>query len=267
LSQNRFIVIGVGGTGGWLSMGLAASIEFTKEIDPKLLILVDGDNFEPKNQERQHFQQLGNKAEVRAAEIQPLYPRTFITPKNAWVVDEVPETEQEGTRVIAASALLEDGDIVFLCVDNFRCRADVVAAAAKIPNIHVFLVGNGGVEDGDEYFGSVYHYQRVDGEDVTANPLEFKPELFDPPDRNPGLMSCQERAALDGGTQIIWTNMAVAAWAGSKVSRLIFSPPEEDDADDWDECMFDLRRGAALPYFRKVGVEEMVPDEELVPAS
>lgn len=262
----RFIVIGVGGTGGWLSMGLAASIEFTKEIEPKELVLIDGDNFEPKNQERQHFAQLGNKAQVRAAEIQPIYPRTYIVPRDLWVVDEEPESEIENTKVIAASRLLEDGDVVFLCVDNFKCRADVINAASEVPNIHVFLLGNGGVEDGDEFFGSVYHYHRVDGGDVTANPLEFKPELFDPPDRNPGLMSCQERAALDGGTQVIWTNMAVAAWAGSRVAQLIFSP-SEPAATDWDECMFDLKRGSALPYFRKVGVEEVVPDEDLVPAS
>jgi molybdopterin/thiamine biosynthesis adenylyltransferase len=246
----RFVIVGVGGTGGWLAMGLAATIEWTPSIDPKVLILVDGDNFEPKNQSRQHFMAMGNKAQVRAAELQPMYPSTFIVPDERWVVDNKPDEEIENTKVVEARELLKEDDlyVVFTAVDNFKTRADIVAAAAEKDNIDLFLVGND-----DEYFGSVYHYRRRDGADITANPLEFKPELFDPEDRNPGLMSCQERAAVDGGTQFIWTNMAVAAWAGAKLNEVIVR--QTTDSKAWDECMFDLRDGTAQPYFRKIEAE------------
>lgn len=252
--SRRFVIVGVGGTGGWLSMGLAASIEYSDHIDPKVLYLVDGDTFEPKNAERQHFMNLGNKAAVRAAEIQPMYPKTVIIPDDRWVVDAIPDDHEESTKLVTAGGkkgLLKENDVVFLCVDNFKCRADVVAAAAQYKNIDVFLVGND-----EEYFGSVYHYQRVDGKDGTWNPLEFKDELANPPDRNPGIMSCQERAAIDGGTQFIWTNMAVAAWVGSKVNQLIFRP-SESVSEPWDELMFDLATGTASTSLRR----DPTPDE------
>lgn len=259
----RFVVIGAGGTGGWLAMGLAASIEFS-EIEPKILVLVDGDNFEPKNSERQHFMQLGNKAQVRAAEIQPMYPRTIILPDDRWVVDEIPPEKEESTKVVTAGPvkgskadpLLQEGDWVFLCVDNFKCRADVVAAASSYKNLNVFLVGND-----EEYFGSIYHYERVDGKDGTWNPLEIKDELANPPDRNPGAMSCQERAAIDGGTQFIWTNMAVAAWVGAKVNQMIFRPTKSV-AEPWDELMFDLATGTASTSVRRDDPSEVEGKEE-----
>lgn len=271
----RFVIIGVGGTGGWLTMGLAATIEHS-DIDPKVLVLVDGDSFEPKNQERQHFMNLGNKAAVRAAEVQPMYPKTVILPDERWVVDEIPKDKEETTKVVTAGPtktskehLLQEDDWVFLCVDNFKCRADVVAAAQHFKNLNIFLVGND-----EEYFGSVYHYERRDGKDITWDPLSFKDELANPPDRNPGAMSCQERAAIEGGTQFIWTNMAVAAWVGSLVNRLIFRP-DKSEAAQWDELMFDLRDGSASTSVRRDETpeegEKVLTDvgavEEAVPAS
>lgn len=254
----RFIIIGAGGVGGWLAMGLAATIQYTEEIDPKVLIIIDGDNFEEKNKERQHFMNMGNKAEVRAAELSHLYPDVFIVPDPRYVVAEMPaktsEDDPENTKVINVDHpdLFKDGDVIFTAVDNEKCRADVLTEVMKRDNIDVFFPGNGDISEGDPYFGSLYHYQRRDGADTTYNPREFKDEFVNPKSRNPGEMSCEERARIEGGTQLIWTNMAVAAFTGALVNQAVIEvlkgeKKEEVNLPKWQEVMFDLAKGKALP--------------------
>ena len=63
--EHRVIIVGIGGIGSWLSEGIAKMLEFKNP--GSMMILVDGDEFEPKNQERQSFKNLGNKAEVKAS--------------------------------------------------------------------------------------------------------------------------------------------------------------------------------------------------------
>lgn len=232
--SRRMIVIGAGGVGGWLIRGLASMLEYR---DPgSMLLIVDGDNFEPKNKERQDFKNMGNKAQVRQAELQDNFPQTFIVPRPMWVVEEEVEMADEdgddAGSTIAASKLLQDGDVVYCVVDNFACRKVVFDAAKQFDNIDVFTGGND-----EAFFGSIYHYQRRDGVDVTDHPAEWHPELINPPDRNPGELSCQERAEIDGGTQFIGTNMMVASWLLCKTHRHVF---EGEDATLGNEGMFDF---------------------------
>ncbi len=237
----RFIVIGAGGIGGWLIRAIAPTIEYTDKIavEDKNLIIVDGDVFEPKNATRQDFDMIGPKPTVRCEELAPRYPLVNFAAVNKWVVEKAPEIEEgdeEGEELaatIAASDLIQDGDVIFCVVDNFACRATVTAAAAELENVDLFHAGND-----DAYFGSYYHYCRRGGVDVTENPL-WKDEFKNPADRNPGEMSCEDRARIDGGTQLIWTNMAVAAMVGIKFNRFIVQDVREPDTD---ESYFDFEK-------------------------
>ena len=181
------------------------------------LLLIDGDSFEPKNKERQNFDKMGNKAVVKASQLIPLFPRTKIIPVPSWIVESVDEKvddsdedNEDGTssRKIAASALLgaHDNLVVYAVVDNHKCRATIVNAAKNCNNIDVFLAGN---DDG--MYGTTYHYQIRDGVEVTCDPVAYHPELENPPDRNPGELSCEERAQIEGGTQLVAINRMVAA--------------------------------------------------------
>lgn len=232
----RMVVIGAGGTGGWLIEGLARMLEY--RAPGSGLVIVDGDNFEPKNIERQNFEDFGNKAVVRVNALQQYVPNTFLVPQPCWVVEEAPKDAEDK---IAASDLLEEGDVVYLVVDNFAARKLVFEAAKQLDNVDVFTGGND-----DQLFGSVYHYQRRDGEDVIDNPVDTKPELSDPPDRNPGELSCQERAELEGGTQLLATNMAVAALLLARTQKTIL----EGEEDKEGEIMFDLGLGLSQVYDR-----------------
>lgn len=241
MTTRRLIIVGLGGIGSWLSEGLVRMLEFK---DPgSIIILIDGDNFEPKNQERQAFKGLGNKAEVKAAELTPYFPKTFIAPKAQWIVESFDDEEVEETETaITAKALLRENDIVFAVVDNFAARKILFDAAKSLDNIDMFTGGND-----EALFTSTYHYQRRDGVDITDHPSEYHQELVNPPDRNPGTMSCQEKAEIQGGTQLIASNITVAAILMGRYQHTII---DGNDPCSAGEIMFDLGVGIAQPKDR-----------------
>lgn len=267
--MKRMILIGCGGIGTWLGHGLSKALQF--QAPGSALFLVDGDTFEPSNASRQAFTQLGAKATVLRDDIQATNQNIFVFAKPAWIVSEEVAREQpeeeadEGGVVIdriTIESLMEEDDVVYVVVDNYAARKLVFDAARNYDNIDVFTGGNGGVEDGDPLFGSVYHYRRREGRDITMHPGDAgHTEYVEPKDRNPGEMSCQERAELEGGTQLLAINMAVAANLLAKTSQTIFGTEEQETkALDIAEVYFDLAEGLALGHDRR-------PVQNLVPAS
>lgn len=238
----RVIVVGAGGIGTWLCAGLVRMLEW--KFPGSALIIVDGDNYEAKNLERQDFTQIGNKASVKALELSKQFNETNIFPLPKWVVsDDFNQATDENTNKIKASELIAENDIVVAVVDNFAARKVLFDAASKLNNVDVFTGGND-----DNLFGSVYHYQRRNALDVTAHPATTHDEYLNPPDRNPGELSCQERAELEGGTQVLATNMAVAAFILGRIQKTIVS----DQSPEETEIYFDLGLGMSQPYNRMV---------------
>lgn len=252
IPPRRYVVVGAGGIGGRLVEELARMLQ--ARSPGSAVVVVDGDAFEPKNAERQVFTQPGNKAVVRANEVGPLFPDVFVIPDDRWVVESVAKAEQaaanddesdgDEVKVVTAEDLLREGDIVYAVVDNFACRKLLFDAAEKVDNIDVFAGGND-----DALFVSTYHYVRRDGRDITDHPREWHHEDYtNPPDRNPGEMSCQERAEIEGGTQLLATNAAAAALLLGRTQKCIIDG--EDDAEA--EIYLDLGAGAASPRDRRV---------------
>jgi len=244
----RTIVVGCGGIGTWLIEGLCRQI--SASAPGSGIILIDGDSFEEKNRERQLFNGAGNKAVVLARNLTPQFQNLMIVGQPWWVVGgevsgEPEEASDDGTVVtrVPAKKILQNGDVVYAVVDNNAARKVLLEAAMEIDNIDVFCAGND-----DMYYGSVYHYQRRDGRDITVNPLENHPEYADPQDRNPGEMSCQERAELDSGTQLVATNMAVAAWLLGRNHKSILM----GDEPDVTQIYFDLGHGLAQSNDRRI---------------
>lgn len=242
----RMVLVGAGGIGTWLAEGLARLLEW--KFPGSALIIVDGDNYEKKNMERQSFSKMGNKASVKALELTQMFPNTTFIPLAKWVVDDNFKgvSSDEDAPKIKASDLLCENDIVFAVVDNFAARKILFDTAAKFDNIDVFTGGND-----DELFGSIYHFQRRDGVDITEHPVVFHPEYQSPPDKNPGEMSCQERAEVDGGTQLLATNMAVASFILGRVHKTIVNKQNPEES----EIYFDLGVGKSEPYNRMTQTE------------
>lgn len=240
--EKRFVIVGAGGIGTWLAEGVARLLEW--KYPNSALIIVDGDNYEEKNKERQHFTKMGNKASVKALELTQQFNKTTFIPVPKWIVGEDFEgVASDDSPKMKASDLLTDGDIVLAVVDNFAARKILFDAASNIDNIDVFTGGND-----DALFGSIYHYQRRNGVDITEHPVTYHPEYENPPDKNPGELSCQERAEIDGGTQLLATNMAVASIILGRINHIIV----EGKDPEVSEIYFDLGLGMAQPYDRRV---------------
>lgn len=227
IEARRFVIVGVGGIGSYLADFIGRVINVN--APGSQLMLVDGDHFEAKNAERQNFSKYGNKARSVAGDLMEKLDNTFVIAKAAWVVDEhVNSTEdEEGVALITASDLLNEDDVVFCCVDNFQARKLVFDAATKLNNIDVFTGGNE-----DDGYGYSYYYRRRDGVDITDAPGVHHEEFVNPPDKNPGEMSCAERSQLVGGTQLIATNVAVAANLCHDAHQALFADAASDIEGD-----------------------------------
>ena len=102
-------VIGLGGVGTILIERLCRFLNYSTEYDAELL-LVDGDDYEIKNYERQEFNQMGNKADVKGTELMLKFPEVPVDSFEAYVNE---------TNV---AEVVRERDIVFLCVDNHKTR-------------------------------------------------------------------------------------------------------------------------------------------------
>lgn len=273
----RVHVIGAGGVGSWLAHGLVRQLEFQRP--GSALIITDGDRYEKRNAERQSFSRIGNKAEVLAYDIMSTkqFTNTIIIPQPYWVVEGnhgiVPseDTEENGhtaSSKIGINSLVSEGDYVFTVVDNYAARALVFDAVRNYKDIDIFTGGN---DDAFETF--TYHYSRRNYVDVTDHPAIHHPEYVNPPDRNPGLLSCEERSRLEGGGQLVATNMAVASLLLAKAQYNIFSNTERASIDEVnegkkhpnvDEHYMDILHGASSVRDRTVVPSEMQQNTPLL---
>lgn len=224
--SRRVVIVGLGGVGSWLADAFGRVLNVT--APDSQLILVDGDHFEAKNVSRQNFTTYGNKAKSVAGDLIEKLDNILIVPKAAWIVPtEVADStdrDEEGVAYITAESLLQDGDVLFTCVDNMVARKLLFDAAAKLDNVDVFDGGNE-----DDGFGSSYYYCRREGVDVTHHPALYHDEFVNPPDKNPGELSCAERAKLEGGVQLVATNLTVAAILCHDAQQALFADDSSDD--------------------------------------
>jgi len=262
IPMRRYLVIGAGGIGSHLVEPLGRMLEYS-DTEPTAIVIVDGDTYEEKNRSRQSFKDIGNKAEILAAELSELFEETIIVGLNKWVVSDtsevVTEDGENASNKITAGDLLNENDVVYAVVDNFMARHIILEAARFFQNIDVFLGGND-----EDMFGSVYHYRRVNGQDITQNPNDFKPEFQNPTDRNPGELSCQERAEIDGGTQLIVANFGVAATLLARTQATIIEESDPIEILSVSEIFFDLREGLMNNYDRRVKNTQLSNNKTLV---
>ena len=190
-------VVGLGGVGGHVGPAL---VQFLSSLGlPCTLWLIDGDAYEERNRERMLFQEYGNKAVAKARELAPAC-------RGGVTVLPVPEY----VNPKSARRLIEEGDVVFLCVDNHATRRAVSDRCRRLNDVVLFSGGNDGIEEGQEgTFGNVQVYIREGGRDVT-NPLtRFHPEIARPRDKRPDERGCAE--SVQAGPQLLFANIAVAS--------------------------------------------------------
>lgn len=193
--RTNIVIIGLGGIGSILVERLCRFLNYSDDLR-STVILVDGDEYETKNYERQEFSQIGNKAEVKEIELVTKYSRiefdafpTFINETNT-------------------AEVIKEGDVVFLCVDNHKTRMIVSNYCKNLENVTLISGGNEFTD------GNVQTYVRKEGKDLTPDLCKYHPEIANPDDKLPEEMSCEELAESD--PQLYFTNLGAATlmcWA------------------------------------------------------
>lgn len=188
----KIVIVGLGGVGSALSAMISRYVNYLSKSTIESITLVDGDTYEPKNEERQDFDALGNKAEVKAQQLSTQFPRVkFLVSK------EFIDTKNVGK-------LIGEKTIVFLCVDNHKTRKIVSEHCSTLQNI---VVISGGNELTD---GNVQTFIRKGGADLTPSLLTYHPEIANPIDKLPSEMSCEELAS--SSPQLYFANLGVAVF-------------------------------------------------------
>lgn len=193
MDTRKIKIIGCGGIGSHLAEPLSRYLCYTK--DRIEVTLIDGDDYEERNKERQQFTQFGNKAQVMASELRRKFPDILYKVLPEYITDH---------NVISS---IRERDEVFLCVDNHKTRKLISKRCEELDNI---LLISGGNEYTD---GDVCIFAKKDG--ISAKkynrPLtEIAPEINSPQDINPGdYDGCAEMANVS--PQLLFMNLTIAA--------------------------------------------------------
>jgi molybdopterin/thiamine biosynthesis adenylyltransferase len=227
-------VIGLGGTGGIVARYL---VMYLAALDlPIRVILMDGDDFEPKNAERMFFSRYGNKASVMHED---LVQTLGDAPVTLSAVEQYVTSENVGELIL-------DGDVVLLAVDNHATRKLVAEhCASAVENVCLISGGNDGVgKDSSGHlvqgtYGNVQVHRRRDGCDETPSLFAYHPEIAEPSDVLPTEISCTE--AIASVPQIVFSNLAAA----SAMLNAFYLHVCQDL--DYAEVCFDIRDALMRP--------------------
>jgi len=191
------------------------------------LWLVDGDNYEGKNTDRQLFERLGNKAEVSTEMTLSTYPDLNLRAEPYFITEE---------NIVT---LIREDDIVFLCVDNHATRKLVSDRCGELDNVTLISGSNEG-ED-----ALVMVYQRIEGQDHTL-PLtsSYHPEIQEPEDRNPGEVGC-DRIVASQPQLMFANNLAASLMLNAFYVRLL------EGKVGYSEAMGSIRLNSVRPVLRK----------------
>jgi hypothetical protein len=200
----RVKFIGLGGVGGIGARYLVGYLGATGH--PVSVVLIDGDDFEPRNAERMLFSRCGNKAAVVRDDLLDFVEDSRLTLS---AIEEYVTAEN-------LDRLIVDGDVVLLAVDNHATRKLVGDhCASHLADVCLISGGNDGVgEDSSGHpqrgtYGNVQIHRRRRGCDETPPIATYHPEIADPRDALPTDLSCTE--ALASVPQILFTNLATAS--------------------------------------------------------
>jgi len=231
LKNNKVVIIGLGGIGSILSGRLCRFLNFTKDVSYEIT-LVDGDDYETKNYERQEFLRLGGKAETQYIELTTKFPKLKFDYKNVYVNND------------NVKDIIEEESIVLLCLDNHKSRNIISNYCKTLDNVIIISGGNDYVD------GSVQIYVRKGGEDLTPDLCAYHTEIESPTDKSPEEMSCEELA--ESSPQLYFTNLGAATimcWA--------FYNVVVRNVVNTSEVYFDIESMASLSQIRKVNRRKM----------
>lgn len=236
--SKHFIVVGAGGTGGYLIPQLARQIAIQNRIrgleglSPHYLTIIDGDIVEEKNLIRQNFVDRDmnkNKAEVMAERYGRAYQLSI-----DYVTDYIVDVDM--LRGLVHQDDENPACPVFIdCVDNNKTRAFIQEAHRSYTKSYFISSGN------EEMTGQVVlSLQMVRNQNLettfgnerfgapvtpsTPSIIDMFPSMLDGSDKLPTEMSCAENA--ESAPQNIHTNMTAANLIFGFANKILAKPQD-----------------------------------------
>lgn len=195
MATKKIKVIGLGGIGTYLIEPLCRYL--SSQPDYAEVTLIDGDEYEEKNRERQVFSENENKALHTSKRLKAEFPKLHFKHKAEYITED---------NVIGA---VREGDTVFLCVDNHATRKVVSDRCEELDDVTLISGGN------DYTDGNVIYYSRKDGENITQPPTALHSKIAQPQDKNPGDLTAAQRQGCareaDTNPQLLFTNLSAAS--------------------------------------------------------
>lgn len=267
-TPKKFIVIGAGGTGGYLIPNLARQISITnglrriEELEEHSLLIVDADTVSPKNLNRQNFIEKDlerNKAEVLATR----YGVAFST--DIQFLDEY-ITSAEMLRDIVQGMQSRGGFIPVIvdCCDNNATRVLIHEAIQLLKKDTDYLYS---LSSGNElYTGQVVCgmvlgdrlkvYETYDNHEIFRTPTvaDMFPEILEGGDKLPTEMSCDEAAISH--PQNIMTNITAGNLLFNFANTLLTADihNENNPGLNYFAVTFDTQNGNFRTFFNKESV-------------
>ncbi len=195
-SISDIIIVGVGGTGSWLVSPLFRLLAHNESFNGRIII-IDGDHYTTNNSNRQEFASVlssYNKSDAQAALMIKRYP----TLKHR----VVPISEYIGQDNI--SNIIAENSVIFNCVDNHVARHLVDKYIDTLHNAIHICGGN------ELHSGQVQYHVRENNQNLTPPITKAYPEIATIQDGDRSTMSCEELLSINGGEQILITNLMSA---------------------------------------------------------
>lgn len=206
----KVVFIGNGGIFSYGFEGMFRKLNFGQNM-PTDVLLVDGDQFSFTNIQRQSMT-LDDEARMKAVVYEE---RSKLAGFTNLKIKALPEyvTEKNIGRIIVPNSIIDS------FVDNHKTRkflAEYVRKNAKrLDNLALISSAN------DEAACNCHAHLVFGGKEVTLGMDKCHPEIDNPKDKNPGEMSCEERARLPGGGQTIDANHKAAGFAMEYMTMLL----------------------------------------------
>ena len=215
----KLIIVGMGGIGSHLIYPLFQYLNYNDTLLIKEVVLVDGDKFEEKNKKRQMVTGIGKNKAVAAKEFYAdEFTNLVITADPRYI-----NTENIGE-------IIDNEDIILLCVDNNKTRQLVEEYCKTLDNFALISGGN------ELYDGNVQIVVKKEGAYQTPGLTEQHPEIAAGTDRHPDELSCEE-LSVSGSPQVSITNAAIA----DAMRRILFGYLQEGIR--YNEVYINLKNG------------------------
>lgn len=223
--MQTYFMVGAGGTGSHILPTLLPYLKayHANKGDEYQVVIADGDLFETKNLARQIFQENLTGVNKAEAMVEMYKGHPIIAIPRFIGKDDIEK-------------MIQDGDIVLICADNFSVRHTIAMHVKDLPNV---VVINGGNERDD---GSVQLHVREGGENKTPSILYGHAEIAFIAADDRAAMTCAVAAQLPGGEQTILANNTSAAYMMQALARYHSGAWKTG----WTELNFDTVTGEVI---------------------